>query len=331
MIALSTNVSDLNFACPGDTINRIMATGHILPGYGQPVTRLTRAKSAFPLDKTKLKEFAELNVPKPAREDLDRIRENARYMWSRMDRAPTTYNFQFREKQGQYMRSRPASPTRRNKPHPPLVFLTNRLHYIPGYHNADTTVGKDVYRVITYHVFDNIVFQTFELVDILLMPNSIDKINVIYIYFVIKVDGVVPYEEQLYRQQMREKYIGRVTSAVNPYRDSYATAPQRQCEETENAPRPLTAMPSLHRWMKMSGKRENSALQHHLRGIHLNPNNMSYDQLVLAYNQISGTTDDRRQTDINNIKRTRIVHKPLRGDFSMHPEWPPSIPHHSIP
>lgn len=26
------------------------------------------------------------------------------------------------------------------------AFLTNRLHYVPGYHNPDTTMGKAVYR-----------------------------------------------------------------------------------------------------------------------------------------------------------------------------------------
>ena len=26
------------------------------------------------------------------------------------------------------------------------VFLTNRLHYIPGYQNADATMNKEMYR-----------------------------------------------------------------------------------------------------------------------------------------------------------------------------------------
>ncbi|XP_077156297.1 uncharacterized protein C4orf51 homolog [Paroedura picta] len=38
----------------------------------------------------------------------------------------------------------PSSPTRVHKPHPPQVFLVNRLHYIPGhYGNAKRTVAAD--------------------------------------------------------------------------------------------------------------------------------------------------------------------------------------------
>ena len=33
------------------------------------------------------------------------------------------------------------------------VFLTNRLHYIPGYHNADTTVGREAYRGMNTKTF----------------------------------------------------------------------------------------------------------------------------------------------------------------------------------
>lgn len=98
-----------------------MPTGHVLPGYGQPVTYLRRAKSAYPLDKSKIKEYAAQNVPAPERNELLRIKSQARDQWLGLDRAATTYDFQFKYRNlDQPTQSRPTSPTRKNKPHPPL-------------------------------------------------------------------------------------------------------------------------------------------------------------------------------------------------------------------
>ena len=37
-----------------------------------------------------------------------------------------------------------------------------------------------------------------------------------------------------------------------------------------------------------------------------------------------------RYHDIEKAKRVTYVHKPNRGDFLLHPQWPPSIPHHRL-
>ena len=96
-----------------------MATGHIIPGYGTPVTRLKRAQSAFPLDRTKLKEIAERNVGKLERRDLESIRENARNAWLAPNYHPTTYNaFHHYLQLDEPTEPRPSSPSRRHKPHP---------------------------------------------------------------------------------------------------------------------------------------------------------------------------------------------------------------------
>lgn len=96
-----------------------MATGHILPGYGNPVTRLKRAQTAYPLDKSKLKEMAEQNVGVLERRTLDNIRDNARSMWLASNYAPTTYNSVHNHLQlDEPTPLRPSSPTRRHKPHP---------------------------------------------------------------------------------------------------------------------------------------------------------------------------------------------------------------------
>lgn len=98
-----------------------MATGHILPGYGNPVSCLKRAQTAtLPLDKTKLKEFALYRQPGPNPDELLQIRNEATRVWSAQPKQPTTYNTHFSGKiLDEPTQSRPSSRCRRNKPHPP--------------------------------------------------------------------------------------------------------------------------------------------------------------------------------------------------------------------
>ena len=115
-----------------------MATGHILPGYGTPVTRLRRAHSAYPLDKTKLREIAEKNVPALDHRTLENIRANAREAWLAPERQVTTYNsFHQRLKLDEPTQGRPTSPTRRHKPHPKPYVYVNMLynHTVSFIHN----------------------------------------------------------------------------------------------------------------------------------------------------------------------------------------------------
>lgn len=307
-----------------------MPTGHVLPGYGQPVTYLRRAKSAYPLDKSKIKEYAAQNVPAPERNELLRIKSQARDQWMGLDRAATTYDFQFQYRNlDQPTQSRPTSPTRKNKPHPPLVFLTNRLHYVPGYHNADTTINRPVYQV----------------------------------------DASVPYEEQAQRWALRDKYIGKPSAkAINQYTDKYGYREYFDPVEAQAAEawtkladdkdlyqlpnvldeqkgkhitepnvehgiplqeqqRPKTAMASTYRWMKYAGASENMELHRALEAIRNRgqmPNMMRYSRNGI------GSTEMRRRDDIEAMQRTRYVAKPSRGDFLMHPDWPSSIPHHRV-
>lgn len=307
-----------------------MPTGQVLPGYGQPVTYLRRAKSAYPLDKSKIKEYAAQNVPAPERNELLRIKSQARDQWLGLDRAATTYDFQFKYRNlDQPTQSRPTSPTRKNKPHPPLVFLTNRLHYVPGYHNADTTINRPVYQV----------------------------------------DASVPYEEQAQRWALRDKYIGKPSAkAINQYTDKYGYREYFDPVEAQAAEawtkladdkdlyqlpnvldeqkgkhitepnvehgiplqepqRPKTAMASTYRWMKYAGASENMELHRALEAIRNRgqmPNMMRYSRNGI------GSTEMRRRDDIEAVQRTRYVAKPSRGDFLMHPDWPSSIPHHRV-
>lgn len=314
-----------------------MATGHILPGYGNPVSNLRRAKTAtLPLDKAKLREFAYYRNPGPNADELLRIKQEATRVWSAQSRQPTTYNAHFYEKRlDEPTQSRPSSRCRRNKPHPPLVFLTNRLHYIPGYQNPDATMNKEMYRV----------------------------------------DALLPYDEQLERRKVREKFVPRQSlQAINQYKDPMGV---REMFEPEDVPAaeawmkiaddktreekdklvaaledlkretkvdpplptdradspsaPVTTavipQPSLHRWMKFAGTNENANLQRLLQAIR--------NERIPGSGRHSQSGSDsslrhRRKQDI--ISMRKAVHPTkTRGEYQMHPEWPPSIPHHYFP
>ncbi|CAG2205980.1 uncharacterized protein LOC143085161 [Mytilus galloprovincialis] len=315
-----------------------MATGHILPGYGNPVTNLRRAKTAtLPLDKAKLREFALYNNPGPDHNELLNIRNEATRIWSAQARHPTTYNSHF---EGKFLdeatQSRPSSRCRRNKPHPRQVFLTNRLHYIPGYHNPDASMNKDVYRV----------------------------------------DALMPYEDQMDRRQIRQKFVARQSSpAMNQYKDpmgvreefepedvSAAEAwmkvaddktreekdklinaledlkretkvePPTWTDRVETSPMPAVTsavipQPSLHRWMKFAGTNENANLQRVLQQIRSEKMMGSPSS-----SRVGSNTSLRQRRRQDMISMRKAVNPTLtRGEFQMHPEWPPSIPHHWFP
>ncbi|XP_076467530.1 uncharacterized protein LOC143298546 [Babylonia areolata] len=300
-----------------------MATGHVLPGYGDPISRLRRVQSAgYPLGKRTLLKIAQ--ETRLEQTEMDAIRQNARRLWSYKDCHETTYDDQYAERPADGLVTvRPTSPTRRNKPHPLPVFLTNRLHYIPGYQNADTTVGKDAY----------------------------------------KVDASVLPEEREQRTSVRKKYIGRPDSAmVSPYRDpfgvrdhlddrsaqaaeawlkiaddkdrgnvmhvieKYKAAEGARCQKAGISPRPATAYPSTHRWMRYAGAKEADAVGRIVQMIDSDPDK------GYAAPEPAPTLLSLRRRDIAATANVRIQRpKPSRGDFLMHPDWPPSIYHHRIP
>lgn len=97
-----------------------MATGHILPGYGDPVSKLRRVRSAgYPLDRKTLVGIQQSTKVPP--EELESIRNNARRLWCYPQLQETSYGQHFAERPAdEMMQLRPTSSTRRNKPHPSL-------------------------------------------------------------------------------------------------------------------------------------------------------------------------------------------------------------------
>ncbi|KAL5012027.1 hypothetical protein ScPMuIL_010578 [Solemya velum] len=243
--------------------------------------------------------------------------------WTKVDRSATTYDSHFDGRQvTERTKIRPNSPTRRNNPHPPTVFLTNRLHYVPGFHYADATMRKGPYQV----------------------------------------DGSLPVEEKYQRRQLRDKFVPRPHSAaIEQYTDKYGLREVLSPVEAQGGKAWLTladdkdhdkfdefleeyrrgtndlntdplreidqAVPSLHRWMKFSGNQEQSNIQQHTvrRPITAPPSRAQITPPVLQ------TLGDRKNQDIEGVKRVRYIHKPFKGDFLIHPEWPPTMIHHRLP
>ncbi|XP_064636760.1 uncharacterized protein LOC135493377 [Lineus longissimus] len=270
-----------------------MATGHIVPGR-YPISDLRRAKSAHPLG---LKDF---DAPMD-QGTLAQIRRQARDLWSMPDREKTTYNFFHNEDQLQGHAppfSRPTSPTRKNKPHPPLVFLSCRLHNVPGYHNADTTIGKDTYRV----------------------------------------DGSVPAYEQDRRDSLRRKYAPRPhTAAIMPFK---SVDDEVEPEDSEG-------------WQKLAGETDKIEFLRTVNtepGIRRPPSN-TRPPALRGYLKKAGYTEAKewiRYQEPENaaahrltptqsldfdLPKRRPIYQPVtrRGDYLVHPCWPPTLKHHRLP
>nr|XP_006814210.1 PREDICTED: uncharacterized protein LOC102808334 [Saccoglossus kowalevskii] len=133
-----------------------MATGHILPGYKDPVSRF-RSKSADPtmtgyryrnVFHSGIARNLDPHILEEIKDDAYRTWNEELKDWSRKPSIrPTTYSHTFYKKTlDEPTQSRPTEVTRRNKPHPPLVFLSCRLKTVPGFHDPDAVTGKEVYR-----------------------------------------------------------------------------------------------------------------------------------------------------------------------------------------
>jgi len=253
--------------------------------------------------------------------ELSQIKDWARDVWSGRDRSETTYQFQYPEKA--LIEPTPSAPTedeRLNKPHPKPVFLTNRLHYVPGYHNADSQLMKSPYRP----------------------------------------DRLCSAGEQDYRSGIRTKYDGGVSAeAVRQYaplsadnqgmtrwhktlppNDSWMasgsnrgiTGISRSLDEAGSQGIPAAPGTASHtRYLRLAGDEERSRLHRSLDPTH----NMDKVPNMMIPHRAQTTIGSQRQMDKSNFQGN--PNKPVyryprpRGDFLIHPVWPPSMWHHRIP
>ncbi|KAI0214713.1 hypothetical protein LSAT2_000158 [Lamellibrachia satsuma] len=192
-----------------------MATRYSNPGYDYPVSRFRNSLSSG-IDRGAFPDEASTN--------LDRIRLRAKEVWLQPIERETTYDNYYKDQlavldEPTSHRIRPSSPTRLNRPHPPLVFLANRLHSVPGYHNADAVLGQNSYRV----------------------------------------DASVPESEQERRRLLRCKYSTRPnTAAVNQFSSWKNDGLEDKCGfDKENygidGLNEEQFFPSLHRYLKEAG------------------------------------------------------------------------------
>ncbi|CAH1791644.1 unnamed protein product [Owenia fusiformis] len=357
-----------------------MSTGHILPGYRDSVSKFHRAHVEPDVGAQSLKDKIDLTNAGHDFE-FERIRQNARDVWMQPDREQTTYGNFHNDKSvdvDEWQYNRPTSAERKNKPHPPHVFLTTRLHSIPGYHNPDATLGKPTY----------------------------------------KIDPSVSREVQSSRASLRSKYTPlQSAQARRQYdkkidfkemgvtgRDAQGLDAMMQMVDKEdqdhimqlgeakansgpgkNWQNPLAPQPkaSTHRYLKTAGPRELDALDQYRKpgqygsmgtyGGYTAPIDKSsqkqngdyhrghcqtyiHDQSTNPVMDHTGwrvqppwgrtnindpnakpleTYSSAKHTDAQNMRRSAGVTlkhpRANRGDFLMHPDWPPTIPHHRLP
>ncbi|XP_038056686.1 uncharacterized protein LOC119728496 [Patiria miniata] len=330
-----------------------MATGHILPGRGSIVTKF-RSKSADPTMSSyrynkegRLAGRGTYGRPQyqTSPRDLVEIKRDAILAWNEeledwtksANKRPTTYEHSFYNKgvkSDDRAKMRPVSPTRRNKPHPKDVFMTCRLHKVPGYYDPSSAMGKEIGAV---QGFQN--------------PDARIKEEV-YL-----VDALCPEWEQHDRRHLRHKYIGRPSTVnVMTYKDEERQKMKKVISD------PWSAQ-AAEAWMKLAGSTNRKAVrtmvnEAHTRGPKSNrqhqdrtTRNVSeqvrepyqasvhrflkgagheesraaeklYDSLESAPRPLPMSGPHFHITDYSKVHH-KIHPKHVRTDFTIHPEWVP--------
>ncbi|XP_072171307.1 uncharacterized protein [Diadema setosum] len=313
-----------------------MATGHILPGYGHPVSRF-RSKSADPT-MTGYRYRGPPAQPLSSTE-FQAIKADAMQAWTEdkldwnktPDKKPTTYAHTYYKKEQippEHLASmRPSSPLRRNKPHPKNVFLTCRLHKVPGYHDPYSAMGKELG---TVHGFQN--------------PDTTIREDV------YQVDSLCSENEQRGRAHLRHKYFARPrTASVLTYHNDSST------KRVVNDPWSAQAAEA---WMKLANERDRKAVRNmieraNVRGLQIThrsdkeqiPYKASSHRFLKAAGAKEATSVDRVMqtlaskpksvpmsgphfhiTDYSNLTTAnyiRVNPKHTRPDYVIHPEFVP--------
>uniref|UniRef100_A0A1I8FN70 Transposase n=1 Tax=Macrostomum lignano TaxID=282301 RepID=A0A1I8FN70_9PLAT len=172
---------------------------------------------------------------------------------------------------------RPTSPNRRNNPHPPMVFLTCRLHNVPGFNNPDGVTGKPTYQV-----------------------------------------------EQVARQRQRAKFADRPDDgALRQYADKDPVEEVfGQKLEFRVSSLGRCRMTKVTRILRRPGTRARWSANDCARF------------LVGDTQRVRQRPAGARWASVSADRHPRgLVYQPtrVRGDYLIHPMWPPTLPHHWVP
>lgn len=188
-----------------------------------------------------------------------------------------------------------------------------RLHHVPGYHNPDTTVGKTAY----------------------------------------KVDASTSQAEQEHRHALRSKFVpDRDQQALRPYKNT-------DCESCLDVINDPIVKQAAKAWMKEANSDVKTATKETISGNQNPVNNLIRDRAskyasVKRFGKFAGAEETaiqeqilgesqrplaidltlRRQKDIEGMANCQ-KHKDhqqitRRGDFLLHPQWPPTFKHHKL-
>ncbi|CAF0750678.1 unnamed protein product [Brachionus calyciflorus] len=265
-----------------------MTTGHVNPGYNDIVSRFNSAiqnPSGSP------------RRPFLDKQELEEIKSRSRDVWSVKDNSLTTYGWYFDDPRiKEKAELRPSSPSRRNNPHPKLVFLSARLKNLPGYFNSPKEPE---------------IYQTEENHNIRSAENRLRTPSVRVYHNANQYLNSLSKPEAEF-EETKLKNLGIDTDANNvPIQSSRNVISHF---ETKND-KVIRSMTNLD---LASSSKTNRLLQ-----LQSNQTNPYLYEDTRMYKEKYKNGD--HGITFNNPR------KPFRGDFMIHPDWHPCLKHHKLP
>lgn len=272
-------------------------------------------------------------------EELKRLENRAKEIWSNdhsLDKTlVTSYAGHYSKKVlDERTESRPTSPTRRNNPHPPQIFMTTRLHYVNGFHNADTSIAREPYKMDA-SVSSDEQLRRLSIRDKFRASQKPAALN--------KRDqqsgdkSLSSPARELLPLDMRYSKISQIPRATGINTDSESGTSRDNELLFQRFDRPLIG--SLHRIHRYAGPKElehwNIATQsgggaNTSRSVSAFLGDNTRGKGI--YHRYYGFYGDAKQP-LPYLQQPNLIYQPstARGDYSIHPQWPITLKHHQIP
>ncbi|CAF1491743.1 unnamed protein product [Adineta ricciae] len=245
--------------------------------------------------------------------ELETIRAQSRSIWSKPDTALTTHGHYFADpQQTQRTPSRPTSAGRRHNPHPKLVFMRTGMREIPNAYGAPPARPPSQ-----------------QSAQVPLVPDYLEQMS--------DLSTVERQGASAFLKAANEDSKANVIQAVKNYRidmkNEYECPPIGAATVCREDGSRSEFYPSMDRYRQaIRNEKEYSGVNRALEKPETDIQ-VSEDQPVLKRNvrfPNRPTVHFQRRTHSHTNCPWPLARQPYRGDYSIHMDWHPRLPHHRL-